>query len=189
MASSIDTSFGYGFCSCSSAQEQVQTKAVTLSFKRIEFIDDLKQNAYVAGDIMPGEDEHQKHQVFDIAEDGNVDRVTRVLNLTMAEVRELLYPYTKNAVEEGDSRVNDLAIVEQYDIAMTVPESFSKTTLTYLELLVHELAIDRIMSDWLSQTYPEAAKVWEDKAEKTLVKIQETKNKRMRRGRRKMTPF
>ena len=189
MASSIDTSFGYGFCSCSSAQEQVQTKAVTLSFKRIEFIDDLKQNAYVAGDIMPGEDEHQKHQVFDIAEDGNVDRVTRILNLTMAEVRELLYPYTKNAVEDGESRVNDLVEVEQYDIGMTVPETFSKTTLTYLELLIHELATDCIMADWLSQTYPEEAKVWEDKAEKTREKIQDAKNKRIRRARRTMTPF
>lgn len=186
---SVDTYFGYGICPCASARGQMQTKTVTLTFKRVEVLDDLKQNSYVAGDIMPGEDEHRKHQVFDIAEDGNVDRVTRILNLTMAEVRELLYPYTKSAVEEGDSRVNDLAVVEQYNITMTVPESFSKTTLSYLELLIHELITDRIMFDWLTQTYPEAAKVWEEKAEKTLAKIQETKNKRMRRGRRTMTPF
>lgn len=189
MASGVDYSFGRSICPCASAQGQMQTKTVTFNFKRIEFLDDLKQNSYVAGDIMPGEDEHRKHQVFDIAEDGNVDRVTRILNLTMAEVRELLYPYTKSAVDEGDERVNDLVEVTQYTIDMTVPESFSKTTLSYLELLIHELCIDRIMADWLTQTYPEAAKVWEDKAEKTLEKIQETKNKRMRRGRRTMTPF
>ncbi len=189
MASGVDTFFGRSICPCASSQGQMQTKTVVLNFKRIEFLDDLKQNSYVAGDIMPGEDEHRKHQVFDIAEDGNVDRVTRVLNLTMAEVRELLYPYTKSAVDEGDNRVNNLVEVETYTITMTVPEAFSKTTLSYLELLIHELIIDRIMFDWLSQTYPDAAKTWEEKAEKTLAKIQETKNKRMRRGRRTMTPF
>lgn len=191
MASDVDNIFsglGYGYCPCAAA-EQFETRTVTLSFKRTEIIDDLKQNSYVAGDVMRAEDEHQKHQVFDIAEDGNVDRVTRVMNLVMAEVRELLYPYTKEAVEDGESRVNDLVAVEQYDIEMTVPETFSKTTLTLLEQLIHELVIDRIMSDWLSQTYPEAAKVWEAKAENILKKIQEAKNKRMRRGRRRMNPF
>ena len=61
----------------------------------------LRENySFVEGDIMQAEDEHARHQVFDIGQDGNVDRVTRILNLVHSECVEMLFPYTKEAVRE-----------------------------------------------------------------------------------------
>ena len=80
-----------GYC-CKKLQ---QTKTVTLTFKRSELLYDVENYSFVEGDIMETENEHARHQVFDIGQSGNVNRVTRVLNLTHAECVEMLYPYTR----------------------------------------------------------------------------------------------
>ena len=58
-----------------------RTKKITLRFKREELLYDCKNYAYVEGDVMKTDDAHDRHQVQDIAEVGNVDRLTRVFDL------------------------------------------------------------------------------------------------------------
>lgn len=77
-----------------------RTKTVKLTFKREELLYDIRNNAYVEGDVMQANTEHDRHQVQDICEDGNIDRVTRVLDLAHAECAEALFPYTKENVEQ-----------------------------------------------------------------------------------------
>lgn len=77
-----------------------RTKTVKLTFKREELLYDIRNNAYVEGDVMQANTEHDRHQVQDIGEDGNIDRVTRVLDLAHAECAEALFPYTKENVEQ-----------------------------------------------------------------------------------------
>lgn len=163
-------------------------KTVNLVFKRSELLYDCANLGYVHGDTMRTNDDHDRHQVQDIAEDGNVDRVTRILNLTMTEIREALYPYTKKEAEDGDTRVDTLVEPERYAIEMHVPETFSKTTHSYLEQLIHELLVDRVMEDWLSITYPEKAPIWRVKGDDVLGKIRIAKNFRMGKKIRPLHP-
>ena len=83
-----------------------RTKTVKLTFKREELLYDIRNNAYVEGDVMQAKTEHDRHQVQDIGEDGNIDRVTRVLDLAHAECEEALFPYTKENVEQ-ESEMDD----------------------------------------------------------------------------------
>lgn len=170
-------------------KKDVRTKTVKLIFKRSELLDDCAQLGYVHGDTMQTDDEHAKHQVMDIVEDGNVDRVTRVLNLVMSEMREVLYPYTKTEAEDGDSRVDTLTEVEEYTVSLLVPDAFSSTTQTYLENLIHELLVDRVMADWCSITYPEKEGTWRIKAEEALRSINKAKNFRMGKKLRPLHPW
>ena len=86
---------------CGKAQGTVaRTKTVKMTFKREELLYDIRNNAYVEGDVMQVKTEHDRHQVQDIGEDGNIDRVTRVLDLAHAECEEALFPYTKENVEQ-----------------------------------------------------------------------------------------
>ena len=64
---------------------QERKKSVRLTFKREELLYDIRNNAYVEGDVMQVNDAHDRHQVQDIGEEGNIDRVTRVLDLAHAE--------------------------------------------------------------------------------------------------------
>ena len=102
----------------------------TLTFKRKELIYDAENYSFVEGDIMKADDEHARHQVFDIAAEGNIDRVTRVLNLAHAECVEMLFPYTKSEIPDTQTALNDvLTAPEAYDIVLNLPMGFSMTVI------------------------------------------------------------
>ncbi|MDY6302424.1 MAG: hypothetical protein SPL96_11105 [Bacteroidales bacterium] len=146
-----------------------RTKTVVLTFLRSELLNDLDQYGYVEGDVMrvgdpknEAEDHlrHGRHQVQDITQDGNIDLVTRKLDLKLAWCREALYPYTKDPVMDNVELDDILEDTDVYTIAMTVPDDFSSTTAEYLEQLIHNLLVWWVLYYWLSITKPEGAEKW-----------------------------
>ena len=149
-----------GYC-CKKLQ---QTKTVTLTFKRSELLYDVENYSFVEGDIMETENEHARHQVFDIGQSGNVNRVTRVLNLTHAECVEMLYPYTKEEISDEQEALDDILVApEEYHIVLTLPEDFSLSTVKLLKHLIHEYLICKVLADWMSITNPSSKANWEEK--------------------------
>jgi len=169
--------------------EQINTKTVTLTFQRSELLYDISNNAFVEADIMGEGNEHAQHQTFDIAEDGNVNRVTRMLNLAHAECVEILYPFSKTAVENTETRSDALTEATSYSIVLSVPETFSKSTVDLLEHYIHEYLICRVLADWFSITKPEAAANWRGKMEEAKQSILDAKSIRLKRIRRGMSPL
>lgn len=88
-----------------------RTKTVKLLFKRSELLYDIKNYAYVEGDVMQVKTEHDRHQVQDIGETGNIDRVTKVLDLAYAESVEALFPYSKQEVDQETEMDNMPTVV------------------------------------------------------------------------------
>lgn len=173
---------------CCSKQEP--TKSVRLIFKRTELFYDIENYSFVEGDIMEPDNIHAQHQVFDIGQSGNKDRVTRVLNLAHSECVEMLYPYTKKELAEVSFPYDDiLAEPEEYIIDLTVPQSFSQTTIDLLRHLIHEYLVYRVLSDWFSITNPKSMANWERKIELVKQKIQTSILSRTGRIRRKLKPF
>lgn len=162
----------------------------TMTFHRDEILYDCDNCAFVEGDIadLP-EMEHARHQIQDIAEEGNVDRVTRVLNLAHAEVVELLFPFTKNDVDGNDDLDDTKEEPETYTVSLNLPAKFSKTTVNLLLHLIHEYMVCRVMQDWLSITYPKAADIWAEKVEDVRQRIKEAKAARTGFTKRNMSPF
>lgn len=162
---------------------------IKLVFYRRELLDDIRQYAFVEADIMPDEVGHAKHQLFDIAEKGNIERVTRVLSLAFSQCVEILYPYTKKAVEE--KTVLDDAYKEdtEYIIHLSVPASYSQTTAKLLEEYIHEFLTCSIMADWTSINKPEAQANWLDKAQVAKGGIRSAKTRFIKHVRRGGSPF
>ncbi|EJW92772.1 hypothetical protein EVA_19122 [gut metagenome] len=159
-----------------------------MNFARKELLYDIKNYAYIEGHIMEGERQHAKHMLVDIGEDGNVDRVTRILNLVHAAVVELLYPYTKE--EPITEEMNDaLTEPENYVIQMKIPKTFSKTSITLLARLIHEYMVYRVLSDWLSIINPSAAEHWQSKYKEAEMQISSIKNHRKKALTRPLNPF
>jgi hypothetical protein len=168
------------------------TNTVTLKFKREELLYDIKNMAYVEGDVMPTDNEHDRHQVMDIGEDGNIDRVTRIMDLAIDHCTELLYPYSKKDVDDNEERDDTLTETEEYKIEMKVPTDFSKSTVNYLEKLIHELVVYKVLSDWMSITNlrnTNSAANWAAKIKQLEDDIESTLNARMHRVRRTQTPW
>lgn len=165
-------------------------KVVTLTFKRSELIYDAENYSFVEGDIMKADEEHARHQVFDIGQKGNIDRVTRVLNLAHAECVEMLFPYTKEEISDTQGVIDDvLTAPEAYNIVLNLPTTFSMTTVKLLEHLIHEYLVCRVLADWMSITNPSSQANWEDKFRDLKSKIQTSLVSRTGKVRRKCKPF
>lgn len=162
---------------------------VTLDFLRSELLYDIRNIGFVEADIMPEEKEHSKHQTFDIGEDGNIDRVTRVLSLAFAECVEFLYPFSKSPVAEIETRDDKLVEDLVYSLRLNVPETFSSTTVDLLAKYIHEYLVCRVLADWFGITKPEAAANWNYRVEKAKEGILDSKSIRIRKVRRGMSIF
>ena len=160
-------------------------KSVALLLRRDQLLYDIRNCCYVEGHIMTDSPDEVRHTVQDVGEEGNVDRVTRVLDLAHADIVERLYPFTEREIR-NDVIIDRLREKKLYAVMMNVPEGFSQTTVNLLGELVHELLVYTAVCDWLSITNPPKADVWRSKAEAALARIKDVKDSR--RGRRRIRP-
>lgn len=167
---------------CRCTENGSEKLRVTLSFARGQLLYDIRNYAYVESHIMDDGTEEAKHTVADVGEEGNVDRVTRVLDLGVSMCREMLYPFSKREIEctAYDDQLKERA---QYVIVMEVPANFSQTTLTLLERLIHEYLVCRGVADWLSITNPEKGDTWLAKAAEAESEIRVAVHSRLTRTR------
>lgn len=161
-----------------------------LIFKRAELLYDAENYSFVEADILSSEEnEHVRHQIADIGQEGNIDRVTRILNLAHSEVVEMLYPYTKETLTDDVILDDTLIAPEEYVIILDLPEGFSITTLNLLRDMVHEYLVCKVLSDWMSITNPQSRLKWDEKFQSLREMISTCLTKRRGRIRRKLKPF
>ena len=164
------------------------TQIAVLMFKRAQLLYDVKNYAFIEGSVMDTKSNHNRHMVQDVGEEGNVDRVTRVIDLTIAKCKELLYPYTKRDIHR--SVLNDkLREPGVYGIVLKVPTTFSQTTLNLFEKLIHEYLVCEAVADWMSITNPAKMEIWKSKAADAEREIRVNLNTRISRTRRRLHPF
>lgn len=182
--------YGSGRDSCVCGEAAIaKRKRVMLIFLRNQLLYDIANCAHVEGDIMEEDAQHARHQTQDLTDDGNVDRVTRVLDLVHSQVVELLYPFTKIPTEDELIMLDALIDKPSYVVELTVPSDFSQTTVEYLSKLIHELLVCRSLADWMSITNPAKAQSWAEKAQTAQDGVKRALAMRMGRVRRRLSPW
>ena len=173
---------------CNGGTEGEERRTVRLKFLREQLLYDVKNYAYVEADVMGEDKQHAQHVLADIGEEGNVDRVSRILAVVHTSVIEMLYPYTKEepVEEELDDRLYE---PDEYVVEMSVPVSMSRTTIRHLSRLIHEYMVYCVLADWLAITNPSAAANWSAKAQATEDEIGRVKNYRRKTLTRKTHPW
>lgn len=161
---------------------------VNFRLKRAQILYDADNNAYIEGNMMPDETGKPKAALIDITQDGNIDRVNRVMNLAVSECREMLYPYSKQEIQTEDCD-NEPTTPEEYVITAAFPEDLSQTTVELIANLLHEYVTGRVLSDWLSITKPESAAKWYSEIESIKLKLKQTMSIRRKKLRRGSSPF
>jgi len=164
-------------------------KRATLRFERKELLADIKNEAYIEWDATNKERGHDKHLIADVCEEGNIEKVTRKLDLTFAHAVELCFPYTKKWVRPRSSRDNEYEEEEEYVMFMEVPSTFSETTLDYLEELIHNLLVATVLADWFSVTKPESVELYAIKVSGYEAEIVSALTRRCAPTTRKTSPF
>ena len=167
-------------------------REATIMLNRAELLYDIGQDSWTEGDIMPEEAGHAKHLTQDIAEHGQIDRTTRIMNLAYSECVELLYPYTKTKIDEAEGLQldNRLAEPEEYAFHLeNLPETVSSTSIELLRDLLHEYFVCRVMQDRLDITKQEVSGKWQVKLNEVKRGISGVLCRRIRRVRRPLSPF
>ncbi len=155
---------------------EVGKRLVVIILKREQLMYDIENYCYIEGDIMPEDAQHGRHAVQDVGQEGNVDRVTRVLDIAHADIVERLYPFTQHEIYHPvvDDRLRNKPV---YGIFLKIPETYSQTTLNLLGKLIHELLVCEAVADWLSIVNPQKEETWRRKVETTLIRINEVKGR------------
>lgn len=159
-----------------------------LTFNRDNLLYDIENYAYIEGSVMETANSHNRHMVEDIGQEGNADRVSRVLDLAVAKCKDMLYPYTKHEVHKPILE-NRLKEPRAYGIVLSLPKGFSQTTLVLLERLIHEYIVCRAVADWMSITNPGKTDTWKAKYVDAESEIRTCLNARISTIRRKQHPF
>lgn len=166
-------------------------KNITITLFFSEIVNDIENKTWRKGKSLDTGDntEAVSNTVFDIEEDNNKDRATRVLDTAFEECIDMCYPYTKVAVSDNTSLDNELQEHEQYVMNLQVPEDFSETTAKLLKQHVHDYLVCSVMEDWAQTTMPDSQAYWLAKKEECGEKIRTSLNYRVGRVRRPLTPF
>lgn len=165
---------------------------VTIDLKRDELLYDIKNMAYTEGETLKNMGDEIKSRVQDICEEGNIDRVNRMLEMAHAECVELLYSYTKDAIEPITWQNDEpkCACCKVYSIEMRMPVAMSQTTVTLLRNCVHDYMVDYVLADWLGANHLDKnAAFWTARCEDMKEKISEAVNFRVVPVRRTQRPF
>ena len=88
-------------------------KNVKLTFNREQILYDIKNVAYIEGHKLDEKQQHIQHTIVDICEEGNIDRVNRILYNVYLSVVEMLYPYTKNEIMDNMLNNDSVKFVTQ----------------------------------------------------------------------------
>lgn len=156
---------------CNKKKKQEYISAI-ITYKREDILYSVKNIAYIDGDVLPEEAQHVKHQIQDIGEEGNVDRVNDILELAIAECAELLYPLTKHELSKWDSDLdNPTTTPQKYMLELKLPKGFSTATYYLIKNAVREYLINRVLSDWMSIVNPQSVPKYEVKLQAIRDKI------------------
>lgn len=142
--------------------EPMKTVKVTFGRKGLKY--DLENCGWVESQTMDENSENSRHLTADIGEEGNVDRVNRVLDMAVARCEEIAYPWVQKDLGELTELTDAVSETEDYEMELTVPTDVSASTVKLLTGQMHEYIVCRALGDWMSIVNPARAETWEAKA-------------------------
>lgn len=133
---------------------------------------DIANMAYLIADT--GEHHnHSLHKVRDICQDGNIDRVSRILGLAYSNLLACLSPVVCSP--RIDINCDNSASPHDYEFTFKEGHTlkFALTTERKLKIkeFCHEYMVCMVLCHWLEVTLPVAADVWKDRAEMAIAAL------------------
>lgn len=122
---------------------------VAFGFKRDDLLYDIKNTAYVIANVMRIDDENTRHQIFDICEKGNIDIVTKTINLAFYEMCEIIRTHSRRRIKIEATGGFVFDTLDTYAISMLVPGAYQKHEMWLLRNLTHWYIVYRVFEEFL----------------------------------------
>lgn len=131
-------------------------KTTDLVLHREQLLNDIRNTAYIIARSLSekqGEVAADITWLTDICEDGNVERVTRILNLESRALEGRLHRLS--AIPAAGHTYLDDTYGEppQYHLHLTTPNDFTKNSIYLVKNLVHEILVYRTIFEWCGLTH------------------------------------
>ncbi len=140
----------------------------TMTILSSEILADLRSAGWLEGELHPELDRHRRHEIADICELDNVERVWRVLAVCEAQVRlalsRLLHPLPKTP------EANLLLRPTKWDFRFRF--AVSTAVGGFLREKIHEYMVAAVMADRCSTIIPSAAASWVSRRDAALAALQ-----------------
>ena len=172
---------------------------VMIELQKKELVFDIKNTAAVYADSISSsvEDSHSIHNIYDVGEDGNRDKLARILDSAVEDCNEMLFRYTKMEILGGGFDSNEWEECigsptneeEAYYLAMRIPQGFSKTSVHTMTVYIHDYIVNQCLYEWLMIVYPDGADRFLALAEEKKQKIKGASNRSAGRARITLHPF
>lgn len=172
---------------------------VMAELQKKELVYDISNTAYSFADSQRrnGMELHTLHNVFDISEQGNRDKLARILDSAVEDCRELLFRYTKKELRSSGFDSDDweecagspTSEEDCYYLQMAVPVGFSETSVHTMTVYIHDYIVNRALYEWLMVVYPDGAERFLTLAQDKARKIKEASNRTAGRSRIRLHPF
>ena len=166
---------------------------INITLNRADLIYDISNVAYIVGDLI--EDPIYKGSVKDVAVNGNVDRITRIMDKSYNELIVGLSAYNKvSLIVSGDvietiSSDNAFKETPSYVLSLNMPLDFNKNIVSPITAACHEYMVCMSLFEWLSITKKDEAELYRIKAIEELNKVKGYLSIRVGITKRKMFPF
>ena len=132
-----------------------------------EVLDDIRSAAWLESELHPELDRHRRHEMADICEKDNVERVWRVLGIAIAEIRlalqKILSPQCRISL------ANDLERPESWQFSFSFP--LPSSSISYIREKIHEYLVAAVMGDRTAVIIPTAAKIWQERASDAIASL------------------
>ena len=172
---------------------------VMIELLKKELVYDIKNTAYAYADSISSSvaDPHLIHNIYDVGEDGNRDKLARILDSAIEDCREMLFRYTKMEMLGGGFDSNEWEECigsptndeDAYYLAMRMPSGFSKTSVHTMMVYIHDNIVNQCLYEWLMIVYPDGADRFWALAEDKKQKIKDASNRSAGRVRIALHPF
>lgn len=159
----------------------------TITIESPEVMADLRSAAWLESELHEDLTLHRRHEMADICEEVNIEKIWRVLGLCDAEVRMAI-----RRILTGPCPMNGTDSIErperwEYPLAAGI----GSETATLVKEKIHDYFVAKAMADRAEVIIPGCAPVWQRRAAEALVSLSECAASKIRgaRVRRNMCPF
>ncbi len=140
---------------------------MTLTILSDELLADLRSAAWLESELHPELDRHRRHEMADICEPDNVERVWRVLALCEAQVRLALARILCAPAQTPEA--NLLLRPTQWDFSFRF--AISTPSGGFLREKIHEYMVSAVMADRCSTIIPPAAATWQQRRDGAIAAL------------------
>ncbi|WP_321331873.1 hypothetical protein [uncultured Bacteroides sp.] len=161
---------------------------ITITLNREAILYDIGNIAYITGDLMHSDVKDQSG-VQDVNNEGNIDKVTRILNKSFNELVYGLTAFTKKDYTEDIVLDDNFSVPGEYVLELSTSLTFSSTNAKAVMTAAHEYMVDMVLFEWFTITKKDEFELYKMKADEELLKMKRYLNSRTKAVRRPLRPF